>query len=105
MSTPDGRTVDDIVNRAHDQIALLEDTLAGLDGIRVRVDSEGGEVTAEVDGNGALTGLWMDDAITRLDARAVEALVVSTAAEAARQATERRTKIMAALENGFERRA
>ena len=93
--------MDAIVGRATEQVNLLEEALAGLQSITARAASESDQVTAEVDGNGALTGLWMDDSISSLDARTLAAMITSTTQEAARLATEQRTRVMTALQDGF----
>lgn len=93
--------MDAIVGRATERVNLLEEALAGLQSIRARASSESDQVTAEVDGNGTLTGLWMDDSISRLDARTLAAMITSTTQEAARLATEQRTRVMTALQDGF----
>ncbi|QSE88895.1 YbaB/EbfC family nucleoid-associated protein [Rhodococcus pseudokoreensis] len=93
--------MDAIVGRATEQVNLLEEALAGLQSITARASSESDQVTAEVDGNGTLTGLWMDDSISSLDARTLAAMITSTTQEAARLATEQRTRVMTALQEGF----
>ncbi len=93
--------MDAIVGRAADQVNLLEEALAGLQSIKARASSESDQVTAEVDGNGNLTGLWMDDSISTLDARTLAALITSTTHEAARLATEQRTQVMKTLQDAF----
>ncbi|BAH54559.1 MULTISPECIES: YbaB/EbfC family nucleoid-associated protein [Rhodococcus] len=93
--------MDAIVGRATEQVNLLEEALAGLQSITARASSESDQVTAEVDGNGTLTGLWMDDSISSLDARTLAAMITSTTQEAARLATEQRTRVMTALQDGF----
>ncbi|MGW4336067.1 YbaB/EbfC family nucleoid-associated protein [Rhodococcus koreensis] len=95
--------MDAIVGRATEQVNLLEEALAGLQSITARASSESDQVTAEVDGNGTLTGLWMDDSISSLDARTLAAMITSTTQEAARLATEQRTRVMTALQDGFGR--
>ncbi|MGV9868758.1 YbaB/EbfC family nucleoid-associated protein [Rhodococcus koreensis] len=82
---------------------LLEEALAGLQSITARASSESDQVTAEVDGNGTLTGLWMDDSISSLDAHTLATMITSTTREAARLATEQRTRVMTALQDGFGR--
>ncbi|AII04786.1 YbaB/EbfC family nucleoid-associated protein [Rhodococcus opacus] len=93
--------MDAIVGRATEQVNLLEEALAGLQAITARASSESGQVTAEVDGNGTLTGLWMDDSISALDARTLATMITSTTQEAARLATERRTQVMTTLQDAF----
>ncbi|MFC9357119.1 YbaB/EbfC family nucleoid-associated protein [Rhodococcus sp. NPDC057014] len=95
--------MDAIVGRATEQVNLLEEALAGLQSITARASSESDQVTAEVDGNGTLTGLWMDDSIASLDARTLAAMITNTSQEAARLAAEQRTRVMTALQDGFGR--
>jgi len=93
--------MDAIVGRATEQVNLLEEALAGLQAITARASSESDQVTAEVDGNGTLTGLWMDDSISALDARTLATMITSTTQEAARLATEQRTRVMTTLQDAF----
>ncbi|MFD9665802.1 YbaB/EbfC family nucleoid-associated protein [Rhodococcus sp. NPDC059968] len=93
--------MDAIVGRATEQVNLLEEALAGLQAITARASSESDQVTAEVGGNGTLTGLWMDDSISTLDARTLATMITSTTQEAARLATEQRTRVMTTLQDGF----
>jgi DNA-binding protein YbaB len=65
--------------------------------------SESDQVTAEVDGNGTLTGFWMDDSVSTLNARTLATVITSTTQEAARLATEQRTRVMTTLQDGFGR--
>lgn len=95
--------MDAIVGRATEQVNLLEEALAGLASITVRASSESDQVTVEVDGNGNLTGLWMDDSISTLDVRVLAALITSTSHEAARLADEQRALVMRRLQDAFGR--
>ncbi|MCQ4120305.1 YbaB/EbfC family nucleoid-associated protein [Rhodococcus tibetensis] len=95
------REMDTIVGRATEQVNLLEEALDGLRSIKARASSESDHVTAEVDGNGTLTGLWMNDSIAGLDSSALATLITSTTQEAARLATEQRTQVMTALHDAF----
>ncbi|QNG19492.1 YbaB/EbfC family nucleoid-associated protein [Rhodococcus triatomae] len=97
-----GNEMDAIVARAQEKIGLLEDALDGLGRLRARASDEKDTVTAEVDGNGTLTGLWMDDSIATTDSRALGPLIVATVSEAARLATEQRMELMNRLQDGFE---
>lgn len=94
--------MDAIVERANNQVNLLEDALGGLQSIRATASSEEDRVTAEVDGNGTLTGLWMTDAISTMDARALAEVITATTNEAARIATEKRIRVMTTLQESFE---
>ncbi|AOW94405.1 hypothetical protein BFN03_04135 [Rhodococcus sp. WMMA185] len=95
--------MDAVVGRATEKVNLLEEALSGLQSIKARASSESDQVTAEVDGNGNLTGLWMDDSISTLDARTLAALITSTTHEAARLATEQRAQVMRALQDAFSK--
>lgn len=94
--------MDAIVGRAYAQVELLEGALSGLQDIKARVSSKNDEVTAEVDGNGTLVGLWMNDSITTLDARTVSTLVTQTAQAAAAKASEQRMQVLTQLQGSFE---
>lgn len=97
-----GHDVDAILSGVWDKIGLLEDTAGGLDRIRARASDDDDVVTAEVDGQGNLTGLWINDSIAQLDTRTVSELIIQTAAEAARLATEQRMELIRQLQEGFE---
>ena len=45
----------------------------------------------------------MDDSISTLDARTLATMITSTTQEAARLATEQRTRVMTTLQDGFGR--
>lgn len=94
--------MDAIVGRATAQVNLLEDALAGLHHIKARATSKDDEVTAEVDGNGTLVGLWMNDSVTKLDARTVATLVTETSQAAATLASEQRMQVLTRLQDSFE---
>ncbi|WP_213577231.1 YbaB/EbfC family nucleoid-associated protein [Rhodococcus sp. USK13] len=93
--------MDTIVGRATEQVALLEEALEGLRSIKARASSESDHVTAEVDGNGTLTGLWMNDSIAGLDPVALATLITGTTQEAARLAAEQRSQVMTTLHDEF----
>lgn len=57
--------------------------------ISARVTSKDRAVSAEVDGVGNLTGLWLGPPATRLEPTVLAKLIVDTANEAARISTER----------------
>lgn len=101
MSEQAEQSIDGIVGRAYAQVELLEGTLTGLQNIRARASSDNHEVTAEVDGDGTLVGLWMNDAVTTLDARTVASLVTDTAQAAAAAASEQRMQVLTQLQDSF----
>ncbi|MFC0446688.1 YbaB/EbfC family nucleoid-associated protein [Rhodococcus jostii] len=101
VTTVSEHDMDAVVGRATEQLNLHEDALAGLRAVTARASSESDQVTAEVDGNGTLTGLWMDDSISSLDACTLAAMITSTTQEAARLAAEQRIQVMTTLQDGF----
>jgi DNA-binding protein YbaB len=83
-----------LIDRVIKQRELLQSMTEETNSISVRVTSRDRSVSAEVDGLGALTGLWLGPPATRLDADALAKLIVDTAQEAARMATERYAFLM-----------
>lgn len=101
MSASTTAEMDDLVDRATAKLECLEEALAGLSSIRARYTSDDGCVTAEVDGNGTLTGLWLEESITAKPANEVGPSITSAAHEAARIAGERRAQVIDRLNNAF----
>ena len=91
--------MDAIVADATAKLEHLEAALYALQHVRERVTS--GPVTAEVDGNGALTGLWLEEAITGVPARDVGPLIVATCHRAAQAAGARRAEVLTNLNQAF----
>ncbi|EOM75442.1 YbaB/EbfC family DNA-binding protein [Rhodococcus rhodnii] len=98
---PGAPDIDAIVERVQNQVAVLDQALGDLQGVRGRASSPDGLVTAEVDGNGALVGLWIDDAVARHDAAHVAMLVTQTASRAAADASAHREQLMATFADDF----
>jgi DNA-binding protein YbaB len=78
-----------LIERVIKQRDLLQSMTEETNSIAVRVTSKDKSVSAEVNGVGSLTGLWLGPPATRLDADALAKLIIETAQEAARLAAER----------------
>ncbi len=78
-----------LIERVIKQRDLLQAMTEETNSISVRVTSKDKAVSAEVDGRGSLTGLWLGPPATRLDAEALAKLIIDTSHEAARLAMER----------------
>ncbi|MEV6071673.1 YbaB/EbfC family nucleoid-associated protein [Nocardia sp. NPDC052001] len=89
--------MDALVNGVTNQLEALESALAGLRGVRAEFTSEDRSVTAEVDGDGALTGLWLAESVTSRPPAEVSRLVLWASRRAAALATEQRAEILAGL--------
>ncbi|UDF23208.1 YbaB/EbfC family nucleoid-associated protein [Rhodococcus qingshengii] len=70
--------IDRIMELAKHRTGLLQDAVDGVGALRVVVSSEGGIVTATVDGLGALVDLRITDAVTAMNSQTVAALTVAT---------------------------
>ena len=75
------------------RIAKQRDLIQAMDehcrSISARVTSRDGSVSVEVDGLGAMTGLWLTDSAYRQGAEALATLIVGSAHAAAREALNR----------------
>ncbi|GAB4583390.1 YbaB/EbfC family nucleoid-associated protein [Nocardia sp. IFM 10818] len=89
--------MDALVKGVGDKLEALESALAGLREVRGRFTSEDGSVTAEVDGDGALTGLWLAESVTSRPPAEVSQLILWACGEAAATATAQRSEIVARL--------
>jgi hypothetical protein len=72
--------------RQRDLVAAMDDHCTS---IAARVTSRDQNVSVEVDGYGAMTGLWLGPSAHRLSADALARLIVETAHAAARVAADR----------------
>ncbi|MDG3010003.1 YbaB/EbfC family nucleoid-associated protein [Rhodococcus sp. D2-41] len=88
----------DLVEQVRGRALKIAETSATLSALRVTETSPGGEVTVEVGGNGALTGLRFTDAVTRMSGSELGALVVETAARAAASARSGRDEVFDRLQ-------
>ncbi|AYE97019.1 hypothetical protein C0J29_21725 [Mycobacterium paragordonae] len=78
-----------VIARAIKQRDLMQAMTEQSKTITARVTSRDRAVSAEVDGLGSLTGLWLGPPASRLDTDALATLIVETAHAAARVAAER----------------
>lgn len=78
-----------VIARAIKQRDLLQSMTEQSKAISARVTSRDRAVSAEVDGLGSLTGLWLGPPASRLDPDALASLIVETAQAAAKVAMER----------------
>ena len=93
--------MDALVDGAQQKLEHLETALDAMQTISARFTTDDGVVTAQVDGNGALTGLWFDESITNMQAKDVGPLITWAGHQAAVKAAEQRAKIVARLNEGF----
>ncbi|WP_067562049.1 YbaB/EbfC family nucleoid-associated protein [Nocardia acidivorans] len=89
--------MDALVAGVTNQLEALEAALAGLRGVRGRFTSEDRSVSAEVDGDGALTGLWLAESTTTRSPADVSRLVLWACREAAARAAAQRAEVIAGL--------
>ncbi|SEH82232.1 YbaB/EbfC DNA-binding family protein [Mycolicibacterium rutilum] len=80
---------DSLIARIQKQRDLMQAMDEHCQSISARVSSRDENVTVEVDGYGAMTGLWLGDNAHRLGADALASLIVQTAHAAAAVAAER----------------
>ncbi|RPA58081.1 YbaB/EbfC family DNA-binding protein [Gordonia oryzae] len=92
-----------VLARIEKQRDLMESLQAQTTGIRVRVSSPDKVVTVEVDGVGAMTGLWLGPGITRHTDSSLSMLIVETAQHAARASLHRRNNLIKEFTDQFGR--
>ncbi|MGV0815355.1 YbaB/EbfC family nucleoid-associated protein [Mycolicibacterium boenickei] len=80
---------DSLISRIRKQRDLVQAMDEHCQSISARVTSRDGNVSVEVDGMGAMTGLWLGPAAHKLGADALAKLVIETAGAAAQVATDR----------------
>lgn len=78
-----------LIERVKQQRDLMQSLAEHTAAVSVRVTSRDQSVSAEVDANGALSGLWLGPSAARMGADALAKLIVETSQEAARHASER----------------
>lgn len=93
--------MDRLVDRATATLESLESSIESIDRIRARFTTKDGVVTAEVDGHGALTGLWLDDSISEMSPKDVGMLITWASQQAAQKAGEERSKILESVNSSF----
>jgi DNA-binding protein YbaB len=77
-----------------DLLREMDDRLSSVSGHAASADES---VSVEVDGLGAITGLWLEPEALGLEPDALATLVVDTAAEAARVALSRQDSLIGEL--------
>ncbi|MEU1429137.1 YbaB/EbfC family DNA-binding protein [Nocardia sp. NPDC005746] len=93
--------MDALVRGVNDKLEALEATLHDLGGVRGRCAAEDGSVTAEVDADGALTGLWLAESVATRPPAEVSRLILWAARRAAAEATAQRARIIAGLNDAL----
>ena len=93
--------MDELEARARAQLDGLREVNEKLAAISVRETSPDDRVTAEVDGVGALTGLWFGATAPDLGATELGNLVVATASAAAAAAFTRRAEVLEDFNESF----
>ncbi len=88
---------DSLIGRIRKQRDLVQAMDEHCQSISARVTSRDGNVSAEVDGMGAMTGLWLGPAAHKLGADALAKLIVETAGAAAQVATARQQFLSAGI--------
>ncbi|WP_279102762.1 YbaB/EbfC family nucleoid-associated protein [Gordonia bronchialis] len=83
-----------VLARIEKQRDLMETLNSETTAIRVRVSSPDKVVTVEVDGVGAMTGLWLSPGITKHTDTSLSALIIETAQHAARASLQRRNQLV-----------
>ncbi|APB01362.1 hypothetical protein [Nocardia seriolae] len=93
--------MDALLERVNRQLETLEATLQGLSQVRARFTAEDRSVTAEVDADGALTGLWLAESMTTRSPVEVSRLILWACQQAALEATVQRSRIVARLNDSL----
>lgn len=93
--------MDALVTGVTNQLEALEAALYDLKRIRGRFSSEDGSVTAEVDGEGALVGLWLAESVTSRPTAEVSQSILYACGRAAAEAGAQRSRIVARLNESF----
>jgi DNA-binding protein YbaB len=85
---------DSLIARMVEQRDLLQEMDDRLSSISSLVSSPDESVSVEVDGLGAMTGLWLGPQALELEPEALANLIVDTAASAAREALDRQALLI-----------
>ena len=93
--------MDELESRAASQLGRLHDFSDGLRRISVRESSTDDLITVEVNGNGAMTGLWLGSGANELGATALGETIVATATRAAQRAFARRAALTEDFADSF----
>jgi len=87
--------VDSVIARVAGQRDLLQALSEHCQSISARVTSRDGSVSVEVDGLGAMTGLWLRSQALKLGPKALAKLIIDTAEAAARVCVDRQNFLIA----------
>ncbi|MGV9857449.1 YbaB/EbfC family DNA-binding protein [Gordonia sp. NPDC003425] len=93
--------MDELEARARAQLGTLADFGDRLGSLSVRQTSDDDLITVEVDGTGALTGLWFADGANELGASRLGDQIVATAALAAQRVFARRAALTEEFTTAF----
>ncbi|KAA8886319.1 YbaB/EbfC family DNA-binding protein [Nocardia colli] len=93
--------MDALVANATQKLEALEAALYGLKQVRGRHTTEDGSVTVEVDSDGALVALSLAETVTSLAPAEVGQLIVWACRQAAEDAGNQRSKVVATLNESF----
>jgi|GEM_PF-841077 len=93
--------MDALVAAATDKLEALEAALFGLGQVRGRFTTEDGQVSVEVDSNGAMVGLRLAESITSRTPAEVGQAIVWACAQAAQDAGEQRSAVVSNLNSSF----
>lgn len=85
--------MDELEARAAVQLGRLRDFGEAMSSIRVRESDSDDVISVEVDGNGALVGLWMTDGANELGATGLGERIASVALIAAQRAFAQRAAL------------
>lgn len=94
-------TMDQLEARAQRQLDSLNTVSERLAAIKVSETSPDGEVTAVVDGNGALIDLNFSDQVRTLNGKQLSRLIVATSGVACQKSLARRARIMQEFTESF----
>ncbi|WP_028479245.1 hypothetical protein [Nocardia sp. CNY236] len=93
--------MDDLVESATHKLEALEAALYGMKQVRGRFATEDGMVSVEVNSDGAVIGLTLAESVTSLSPTEAGQLMVWACGQAALDASEQRSKVVATLNESF----
>ncbi|MFC4602592.1 YbaB/EbfC family DNA-binding protein [Rhodococcus kronopolitis] len=93
--------MDRVLADATGRVEALEAALHGLTRLRARLTHPSGVLSVEVDENGGLCGLWISEALDRVDAAELGRALTETADRAAEMVAGQRDRILASLHDAL----
>jgi DNA-binding protein YbaB len=93
--------MDALVAAATEKLEALEAALYGLGQVRGRFTTEDGQVSVEVDSNGALVGLRLAESITSRTPAEVSQAIIWACTQAAQDAGAQRSEVVSNLNSTF----